>query len=131
MTGVQTCALPISFLRLICVLFFFKSSCWNFCASFSLQVIPEEQAIASGFSTKAKGEEPSKKASSPKGKDKNVPSSSHQGGKTAETPLSQMRAEGSDSSHDPLATPSGQVRIFSNLEFFVLLSGARQCSRWE
>ena len=79
---------------------------------FSRQEIPEEQALASGFSTKAKGEDPLKKASSPKGKDKSVPSSRHQGGKAVETPRSQLRVEGSGSSPDPLATPSGQVRMF-------------------
>ena len=101
-----------------------------FYASISVQIIPEERALASGYSIKAKGEDPSEKASSPKGKnsgkDKTVPSSSHQRGKAAETPSSQIRVEGSGSSHDPLSTPSGQVKIFSSLEFFfVFLSGAR------
>ena len=105
---------------------------WNICASFSIQEIPEEQALASGFSTKAKGEDPSKKASSPKGKDKDVPSSSHQRGKTAETPSFQIGVEGSGSSQDPLLTPGGQVRISFSLELFIFfLLGARQCSRWE
>ena len=44
--------------------------------------------------------------------------SGHQGGKTVETPRSQLRVEGSGSSHDPLATPSSQVKMFSSLEFF-------------
>ena len=75
-------------------------------------MIPQEEALASGFS-KAKGDDPPKKASSPKGKsfgkDSVMPSSSHQGGKALETPAPSTRAEGSGSYRDPLQTPKGKV----------------------
>ena len=81
----------------------------HFC---SLQEIPQEKALASGFS-KAKSDDPPKKTSSPKGKsfgkDTVIPSSSHQGGKTIETPDPSLGVEGSGSSCDPLQTPKGQV----------------------
>ena len=99
---------------------------------FSLQIILEDVVLSSGFSTKARDDNPVKKALAPKGKDKNAPSSSQQGGKTAETPRSQLMMEGLGSSHDPLSTPSGQVQ--NVLQFLILvssLSSARQCSQWE
>ena len=81
-----------------------------FVFAFSLQIIPDNVALASGFSTKAKDDAPATKPSALKGKDKNVQSSSQQGGRTIETPRSQLMMEGSGSSHDPLSTPSGQVQ---------------------
>ena len=95
----------------------FILQCVHFC---SLQEIPREKALASGFS-KAKNDDPPKRASSPKGKsfgkDTDVPSSSHQGGKTLETPAPLLGVEGSGSSCDPLQTPKGKVYIFLTLIF--------------
>ena len=80
---------------------------------FSLQEIPQEQALASSFSVKAKGD-PVQKVAIPKGKELKDTIFELQGGKSVATPLSQSHVEGSGSSRDPLATPSGQVTSFSN-----------------
>ena len=80
-----------------------------FVSAFSLQIIPDDVALASGFSTKVKDDAPVTKPSVLKDKDKNVQSTSQQGGKMIETPRSRLVMEGSGSSHDPLSTPSGQV----------------------
>ena len=83
----------------------------HFVFVFRVQILPSNVVLASRFSTKAKENEPVKKSSALKAKEKDVPSSSQKGGKSFEAPHSQAMAEGSGSLHGPLATPNGQVRV--------------------
>ena len=84
----------------------------------SVLEIPEERALASGFSTKAKDAPVRQEPSSPKGKD----APSLQKEKSTEDPIPQAEVEGSGSSCDPLATPGGQVIV--TCFFLLILSGA-------
>ena len=78
----------------------------------SVQEIPEERALVTGFLTQAKDTTVQQEASSPKGKGKSVPSLQRE--KATEDPIPQVDVEGSGSSRDPLATPGGQVSVILN-----------------
>ena len=92
--------------------------------SFSVEVLPKDRVLASSHSVKPK-DDIIQQAPDPKGKDKDDGEYALPGHRSVATPPPQSHTEGSGSSRDPLLTPNGMV------SFFLILSGARQCSRWE
>ena len=87
-------------------------------------MLPKDRTLASSHSVKPK-DDVIQQVPDPKGKDKGVGEYALPSHRSAATPPPQSHTEGSGSSRDPLSTPSGMV------SFFLTLSGARQCSRWE
>ena len=78
----------------------------------SVEEIPQEKVLASGFSKARSDDPPQKTLNSERknsGKDIAVPGSSHLQGETLEMPLPSFGVEGSGSSCDPLQTPKGKV----------------------
>ena len=109
------------------VIDFYVKSCLFalFClCSFSVKEIPKDRVLASSHSVKPQ-DDAIQQAPDPMGKDKDGGEYALPGHGSVATPLPQSHTEGSGSSRDPLSTPNGMV------SFFLTLSGAWQCSRWE